>query len=106
MAVFDRVLGTPPLLEQRRPFEVDEQAAQRVLGVEICRTHHTINNAGAPAVTVVQMNGAGDGNRTHVTSLEGWRTTIVLRPLFEECWRPVGACKQGQQLEYLAGPVV
>src|SRR2546428_5167543 len=25
--------------------------------------------------------GAGDGNRTHVTSLEGWRTTIVLRPL-------------------------
>src|SRR4029078_7760408 len=24
--------------------------------------------------------GAGDGNRTHVTSLEGWRTTIVLRP--------------------------
>ena len=27
------------------------------------------------------MDGAGDGNRTHVTSLEGWRTTIVLRPL-------------------------
>ena len=24
--------------------------------------------------------GAGDGNRTHVTSLEGWRTAIVLRP--------------------------
>ncbi len=28
-----------------------------------------------------QEGGAGDGNRTHVTSLEGWRTTIVLRPL-------------------------
>ena len=28
--------------------------------------------------------GAGDGNRTHVTSLEGWRTTIVLRPLSRE----------------------
>src|SRR5260370_17886589 len=28
--------------------------------------------------------GAGDGNRTHVTSLEGWRTTIVLRPLARE----------------------
>src|SRR5712691_4004994 len=28
-----------------------------------------------------QEGGAGDGNRTHVTSLEGWRTAIVLRPL-------------------------
>ena len=26
-------------------------------------------------------DGAGDGNRTHVNSLEGCRTTIVLRPL-------------------------
>ena len=25
-------------------------------------------------------NGAGDGNRTHVTSLEGWRSTIELHP--------------------------
>src|SRR5919201_2946919 len=25
-------------------------------------------------------SGAGDGNRTHVTSLEGWRTAIVLGP--------------------------
>src|ERR1700686_4332719 len=28
-------------------------------------------------------SGAGDGNRTHVNSLEGCRTTIVLRPLFD-----------------------
>ena len=27
------------------------------------------------------MNGAGDGNRTHVTSLEGWGFTIKLHPL-------------------------
>ena len=26
------------------------------------------------------MNGAGDGNRTHVTSLEGWGFTIKLHP--------------------------
>ena len=25
-------------------------------------------------------NGAGDGNRTHVTSLEGWSSTIELHP--------------------------
>ncbi len=25
-------------------------------------------------------NGAGDGNRTHVTSLEGWNSTIELHP--------------------------
>src|SRR5438477_330705 len=44
--------------------------------------------------------GAGDGNRTHVTSLEGWRTTIVLRPL---CVNRMarGASLQGQRLEYL-----
>ena len=29
--------------------------------------------------------GAGDGNRTHVNSLEGCRTTIVLRPLWCCC---------------------
>src|SRR6202521_497723 len=29
--------------------------------------------------------GAGDGNRTHVNSLEGCRTTIVLRPLWCIC---------------------
>ena len=28
-------------------------------------------------------NGAGDGNRTHVTSLEGWSSTIELHPHVE-----------------------
>ena len=27
-----------------------------------------------------QFTGAGDGNRTHVTSLEGWGSTIELHP--------------------------
>ena len=27
--------------------------------------------------------GAGDGNRTHVTSLEGWSSTIELHPHLE-----------------------
>ena len=26
------------------------------------------------------FNGAGDGNRTHATSLEGWNSTIELHP--------------------------
>ena len=26
------------------------------------------------------LSGAGDGNRTHVTSLEGWNSTIELHP--------------------------
>ncbi len=34
-----------------------------------------------PRLRSYKCVGAGDGNRTHVTSLEGWRTTIVLRPL-------------------------
>ncbi|SMG63102.1 hypothetical protein BMETH_1471_1 [methanotrophic bacterial endosymbiont of Bathymodiolus sp.] len=37
------------------------------------------------------MFGAGDGNRTHVISLEGWSSTIKLHPhnflLFSEWWR-------------------
>ncbi len=32
------------------------------------------------SITQLLKDGAGDGNRTHVTSLEGWRTAIVLRP--------------------------
>ena len=27
-----------------------------------------------------KQNGAGDGNRTHITSLEGWGSTIELHP--------------------------
>ena len=33
-----------------------------------------------PAELSAQKNGAGDGNRTHVTSLEGWNSTIELHP--------------------------
>ena len=31
---------------------------------------------------VQNNNGAGDGNRTHTTSLEGWGSTIELHPHF------------------------
>ena len=30
-------------------------------------------------------NGAGDGNRTHATSLEGWCSTIELHPRHSQC---------------------
>ncbi len=30
-------------------------------------------------------DGAGDGNRTHATSLEGWSSTIELRPQKHGC---------------------
>jgi hypothetical protein len=33
-----------------------------------------------PAELLSQKNGAGDGNRTHITSLEGWRSTTELHP--------------------------
>ena len=38
--------------------------------------------------------GAGDGNRTRVISLEGWSSTIELRPLFE-CREDVSAFIRG-----------
>ena len=31
-------------------------------------------------LTARVQNGAGDGNRTHATSLEGWDSTIELHP--------------------------
>ncbi len=43
-------------------------------------------------------SGAGDGNRTHVTSLEGWSSTIELRPPrrelppnYKRLWNPFPA---------------
>ncbi len=33
---------------------------------------------------VAVMYGAGDGNRTHATSLEGWSPTIELHPHLKE----------------------
>ncbi|CCQ95458.1 hypothetical protein CULT_2640004 [[Clostridium] ultunense Esp] len=38
---------------------------------------------------LVKNNGAGDGNRTHATSLEGWSSTIELRP-HVLCFIPYG----------------
>ncbi len=35
-----------------------------------------------PAELQAHKNGAGDGNRTHTTSLEGWDSTIELHPHF------------------------
>ena len=31
-------------------------------------------------ITAIDRNGAGDGNRTHAASLEGWNSTIELHP--------------------------
>ncbi len=31
-------------------------------------------------------NGAGDGNRTHVASLEGWSSTIELHPRSDDLY--------------------
>ncbi len=36
-------------------------------------------------ITPTKLNGAGDGNRTHATSLEGWCSTIELHPHFTQC---------------------
>ena len=33
-----------------------------------------------PAELKARINGAGDGNRTHAASLEGWNSTIELHP--------------------------
>lgn len=35
--------------------------------------------------TVFSLNGAGDGNRTHVVGLEGRSITIMLHPHFLQC---------------------
>jgi hypothetical protein len=37
-------------------------------------------NKNSKFVTELQKHGAGDGNRTRMTSLEGWSSTIELRP--------------------------
>ena len=37
--------------------------------------------------------GAGDGNRTHVTSLEGWNSTIELHPQLTNCILPKNNAK-------------
>ena len=33
-------------------------------------------------ITAIDRNGAGDGNRTHAASLEGWNSTSELHPRF------------------------
>ncbi len=38
---------------------------------------------GTPKNMFMEIKTAGDGNRTHIASLEGWSFTIKLRPLFD-----------------------
>ena len=35
----------------------------------------------------IRLNGAGDGNRTHAASLEGWNSTIELHPQFHNAYK-------------------
>ena len=42
------------------------------------KTHKTYNKN--ISSEMLSSLGAGDGNRTHVASLEGWRSTIELHP--------------------------
>src|SRR5689334_9852594 len=45
-------------------------------------TAPALKNLGVPSrpFRALQRRGAGDGNRTHVASLEGWSSTIELHP--------------------------
>ena len=55
---------------------VPSPAMERAMGISLLVAHYRSQ------VWVVPLSriGAGDGNRTHITSLEGWRSTTELRP--------------------------
>ena len=49
-----------------------------------------------------KKNGAGDGNRTHVTSLEGWNSTIELHPRHNVSYfNTIGRRCQDNYLKYI-----
>lgn len=48
------------------------------VGPIICK----VQNKNVNEIHALILNGAGDGNRTHVISLEGWSSTIELHPHF------------------------
>ncbi len=41
---------------------------------------HPLTAGGVHCINIDDFRGAGDGNRTHVTSLEGWSSAIELHP--------------------------
>ena len=41
---------------------------------------HCLEGSCSIQLSYSRTNGAGDGNRTHTTSLEGWDSTIELHP--------------------------
>ena len=43
-------------------------------------TTRKMQNKNVNKIHALILNGAGDGNRTHVISLEGWSSTIELHP--------------------------
>ena len=48
-----------------------------------------------------RVYGAGDGNRTHATSLEGWDSTIELHPHLGEALQPQRNLRFNRQPMYL-----
>ena len=61
-----------------RPLDIELIQKNRILAVW-CRNKKT-----TAAAVVKKISGAGDGNRTRVTSLEGWSSTIELHPQTNE----------------------
>ena len=45
-----------------------------------CSIHLSYKRISSPHCRMFGENGAGDGNRTHTTSLEGWNSTTKLHP--------------------------
>ncbi len=53
---------------------------ERMTGIEPAYSAWEADALPLNYIRLCQNDGAGDGNRTHVTSLEGWNSTIELHP--------------------------
>src|SRR5262249_55926751 len=125
-----RVALGSPLSEVARPLSADRpsagEALELVMGIEPmtsslprrCSTtelHQRAADRRTPPRTppargsrrrAALRAGAGDGNRTHVTSLEGWSSTIELHPHSGRpgpAIGPQGSTSEGQRVSGLSG---
>ena len=75
---------------ERSGFEPLKALASRFTVCPVWPLRYLSASAGKPEISKFEVklvssfphseHGAGDGNRTHLTSLEGWRITTMLRP--------------------------
>ncbi len=70
----------PSILSEARKYRLNLTLINQYLDQVPLNIKNAVRPDASGRTAFVSQSGAGDGNRTHMTSLEGWSSTTELHP--------------------------